>query len=246
MAKVLQIVFNRLGIKMKAAAYCGTRNLYEDMITAAKSLLINSDVDKIYFLIEDDEFPYYLPDCIETINVSGQQYFKEDCPNYKSKWTYMVLIRVVLTKFLPQDLDKVLSIDVDTIVDKDVSDLWDIPLDGYWFAAAKEPKKSTNSFLYINNGVTMQNLKKLREDKKDDDLVSELHKKKWPCTEQDVINGFAQKGIKKIPSDYNVCNYTEPCTSAKIIHFAAVERWNHLPLVQKYKAIPWSEIRGGI
>jgi len=37
-----------------------------------KSLLIHSNVDKIYFLIEDDEFPYELPPEVECINVSGQ------------------------------------------------------------------------------------------------------------------------------------------------------------------------------
>ena len=46
---------------MRAAVYCGTRNLYKNMITAAKSLLIHSNVEKIYFLIEDDIFPYEIP-----------------------------------------------------------------------------------------------------------------------------------------------------------------------------------------
>ena len=35
---------------MKAAVYSGTRNLYHAMVTAAKSLVANSSVDKIYFL----------------------------------------------------------------------------------------------------------------------------------------------------------------------------------------------------
>ena len=43
---------------MKYAVYFGSREIYWDMATSAKSLLINSDVDKIFFLIEDDEFPY--------------------------------------------------------------------------------------------------------------------------------------------------------------------------------------------
>ena len=55
---------------MRVAAYCGTRNLYKDMVTAAKSLLMNSNVEKIYFIIEDDEFPYELPESIfEIINI---------------------------------------------------------------------------------------------------------------------------------------------------------------------------------
>ena len=56
---------------MKAAVYCGTRNLYKIMYTAAKSLLIHSDVDKIYFLIEDDKIGFELPQEIECINISN-------------------------------------------------------------------------------------------------------------------------------------------------------------------------------
>ena len=54
---------------MRAAVYNGTRNLYENMLAAAKSLLVHSNVEKIYFLIEDDIFPYDLPPEIECINV---------------------------------------------------------------------------------------------------------------------------------------------------------------------------------
>ena len=72
---------------MKAAVYCGTRNLYADMVTAAKSLLHNTDVDKVYFLIEDDIFTHELPPQIETINVSDQTYFSKDSPNY-NKWGF--------------------------------------------------------------------------------------------------------------------------------------------------------------
>ena len=41
------------------------------MLTAAKSLLMHSNVEKIYFLIEDDEFPYEVPQEIECINISN-------------------------------------------------------------------------------------------------------------------------------------------------------------------------------
>ena len=70
------------GDLMKAAVYAGTRNIYNRMLAPAKSLLIHSDVDKIYFLIEDDTFPYDLPKEIECINVSEQPWFKNDGPNF--------------------------------------------------------------------------------------------------------------------------------------------------------------------
>ena len=116
---------------MKVAVYAGTRNIYSDMLPAAKSLLIHSDVDKIYFLIEDDEFPYELPPEIECIDVSNQTYFDPNGPNYKSKCTYMVLIRAALSKVFPQ-YDTILSLDVDTIVNENINDIWNYNLDGYY------------------------------------------------------------------------------------------------------------------
>ena len=74
---------------MKAAVYTGSRNLYTDMATAVKSLLINSDVDIVYLLIEDDDFQFALPDCVETINVSRQPYFRAEGPNMRSGYTYL-------------------------------------------------------------------------------------------------------------------------------------------------------------
>ena len=142
---------------MKYAVYTGTKNLYYDMIPAVKSMLINSDVDKIYLLIEDDKFPIELPKEVECINVSGQTYFKPDGPIMKSQFSYMALMRAALPKVFP-DLDTILSLDVDTIVDKDISDIWDIPLgDKYYFAAAPEVKRSENGFVYTNAGVTLFN-----------------------------------------------------------------------------------------
>ena len=52
------------------------------MIPSMKSLLKYSNVDKIYFLIEDNQFPYELPSEVECINVSNQKWFAPDGPNF--------------------------------------------------------------------------------------------------------------------------------------------------------------------
>ena len=67
------------GGKLKHAVYSGTANLYDDTEMAAKSLVANSDVDKIYFLIGEERYPRELPDMIECIDVSGQF-------DYQSEW----------------------------------------------------------------------------------------------------------------------------------------------------------------
>ena len=122
---------------MRAAVYSGTRNIYQKMLPSMKSLLMHSNVEKIYFLIEDDEFPYELPPEVECINVNQQTYFLPDSPNFKNVLSYMVLLRAVYTKMFPE-LDRVLSIDYDTIVNENISDLWELDLDNYYIAAVEE------------------------------------------------------------------------------------------------------------
>ena len=226
---------------MRAAVYCGTRNLYKDMITAAKSLLIHSNVEQIYFLIEDDIFPYELTPKTTTINISNQTYFDPEGPNFNSSWTYMVLIRAALTKVFPQ-LDTILSLDVDTIVNENISDLWNTKLDDYYLAAVREPEKSTKNTLYINMGVALLNLKKLRDDKKDDEIIHSLNTIQYDYNEQDCINKLCQGKILELNPDYNITNYTEEAKHRKIIHYAAIKEWQKLPLVQHYANMTISKI----
>lgn len=229
----------------RTAVYCGTRNLYSDMITAAKSLLIHSNVEEIYFLIEDDTFPYKLPPYIKTINISNQSYFVSNGPNYNSPWTYMVLIRSTLSKIFP-DLDTVLSLDVDTIVNENISDLWDLDLSDYYLAAAKEPCKCINDFISINMGVVLFNLKRMR--KIDDAIIYSLNHKYYDYNEQDCISEFCQGGILELSPDYNISNWVEleAARHRKIMHFAAVKDWQNNPLVKKYAAISFDEIQHNI
>ena len=227
---------------MKAAVYAGTRNLYLDMETAAKSLTKNSSVDVIYFFIEDDKFPHYLPPHIKTINVSNQQYFPENGPNVYKRWTYMSLMRCALTKYFP-DLDKILWFDVDTIVQDNIDELWDLDMDDYYFAGVIEPGKSTPEKPYMNVGAIMINLKKLREDHMDDALIKALNTKKYTFADQDCISDICYEKFLILPSIYNLNDWTEPCENPKILHFADERDWNKRVLLYQYRNKNWSEMR---
>ena len=219
----------------RTAVYCGTRNLYGDMVTAVRSLLCHDGADRVVLAIEDDEFPYPLPENCSIVNVSGQEWFGKDGPNYNSRWTYMVLMRAALSKILPDD--KVLSMDVDTIVDGDISELWRMPIDDYYLAGAREPIKSDNQ-PYVQMGVVMFNLRKMRADGVDDRIIELLNTKEYAFPEQDCINEVCRGHILKMDSKYNANDWTEPTDEKRIIHFAAIRQWNHLPMVQKYKLAP--------
>ncbi len=226
---------------MKYAVYFGSRAIYDDMIPAVKSLLAHSDVDKVFLLIEDPVYPHPLPSCVEAIDISGlvPKIFDPNGPNYKSNWTYIGLIRAALTKVFP-DIDRILSIDCDTIVIDDISELWDIDLEGCYFAAVKEPHLSNAShILYTNVGVTLFDLKKLREDKKDDELIHALDTELFWFVSQDVLNSRCVGKVKELPPMYNCCDYTVPSFQKKIIHYAGNRYWRDYPLAKEYREMPW-------
>lgn len=222
---------------MKAAVYAGTRNLYLDMLPALNSLLIHSDVDKVYLLIEDDTFPYALPPEVECINISNQKFFPSSGPNYKNVLTYIVLLRAAYPKIFPQ-LDKILTLDIDTIVNENISELWDLDLTNYYLAAVEETKISQKEGSYINMGVAMLNLKKIREDKKDDELIDALNTYWYRYKEQDCFNEFFRGQILILPSDYNACFQAAPPQHEKITHFAGLYDLTKFPHFNIYKNLP--------
>ena len=232
---------------MKTAVYCGTKEIYEDMIPSIKSLLINSNVQKIYLLIEDDTFPYYLPKQCECINVSNQKFFSKQCLNYDTRCTWMCLMRTVLSKIFP-NIDMVLSLDADTIVKQDISDLWDLDLSNYYYAGVKEFAKSKigngyNCPIYLNGGVLLCNLKRLREKKKDDQIIERLNKNYYAAAEQDAINFSCQGNLLNLPICYNENEFTGKTDEPKIVHYAGIKEWNNFDLVKEYRNIDWKDIR---
>lgn len=223
----------------KAACYAATRNLYGEMASAAKSLLAHSDVERIFFLAEDDALPFPVPDCIQVVNVSGQRFFPPDGPNFGNGWTYMVLLKTALHRLFP-DLDRILMLDVDTFAVGDVSEIWDIELGENWLAGAIEPLKCAGR-TYVNAGVLLLNLARLREGK-GDELIRALNTRRFDYCEQDCIAELCQGGIAELPSLYNANAFTLPCPAPRIVHYAAVGQWQDAPLARAWREVPWEPI----
>jgi len=116
----------------------------------------------------------------------------------------MVLLRAAYSKIFP-NLDKILSIDMDTIVNENISDLWDLDLTNYYIAAVEETELSEEEGSYFNMGVAMLNLKKIREDKKDDEMIEAINTYWYRYKEQDCFNEFFRGYALILPSDYNCC-----------------------------------------
>ena len=217
----------------KVACYCMTRNIYPMVRPSLNSLLKNSSVDHVYLIAEDDDVGFPLPDKVSVVNVADQTFFSKDGPNYGCYWTYMVMMRIALCHVLPEE-EQVLSLDLDTIVAENIDDLWDTPINDFYCAGVREPAKS-GSGLYVNGGVVLWNLEKMR-DGMADRIIRELNTIRYDFPEQDVMNKFCRGQIYELSSSYNVTRYTTQTAYPRIYHFAATAGWYRFnPLVQLYK-----------
>lgn len=209
--------------------YAATKNLYPYLKAAIGSLLKYNDPEKVYVLCEDDNIDG-LPEIVEPVNVSGQTYYRPDGPNMNSIFTYMSMMRLLYVDLFP-DLDKILQLDVDTVVCDDLSPIWNMDLTGRWFAACPEYKGNYKPFgdyiRYYNVGVMVVNLDQMRKDGKVPEMVELLNRRRYWCTEQDVLNLYAvEQGLTKdIPVRFNETAFTGKTDDPAVIHYAGFPKW---------------------
>ena len=225
---------------MKAACYCMTHNYYENIFPSLKSLLCNSDVDKVYLLIEDDDIGFELPDKVECINISDQKYFNKNGPNFRNKWAWIVLIRAALAKIFP-DLDRLLTLDVDTLVVSDISDLWDMNIGKNYLAGAIDLPLARDGRIYVNAGVVLWNLKEIRAAGIDDKMIWELNHRHFEYPEQDCLNHVCEGHIYVLNGIYNSGAFSRDNGTPKLLHFAGrgLKKYFADSRVKEYKDLPW-------
>ena len=212
---------------MNSVVYFGSREIYPDIKRSINSLLAHTKVDRLFVLAEDD----HLDVPAEVINVSNQEWFNPDGPNYHTKWKMFGLIRAAMPKIFP-DLDSILSIDADTIILEDISELFDIDLGWNYFAAVREPYLSTQR-PYYNTGVCLLNLKLIRGTGMDDVLIRALNTDTFRYVSQDAMNYFCD-AVMDLPSEYNQSMFTSFSFEPKIRHYANETNWRGLPEVKRW------------
>lgn len=131
-------------------------------------------------------------------------------------WNQIVLARLILDKFLPQSVNKVLYLDGDTIVRGSLGDLWNTDLTEHVIAASIEPtmdkKRKVNLGLeekpYYNAGVLLINLDKWRFDKAGKRILDyyKANKGNLFANDQDAINGALNDQILTMSPTYNFYN----------------------------------------
>ncbi len=149
---------------------------------------------------------------LHLIIVDDEKFLTSNFYLSESRFTAEICFRLLLPLLLPQH-DKVLYLDADIIVTGNLQKLWETPLDGYCFAGAKDYYNThklighlgfTPNDLYINSGVLLMNLKKLREENATHKLIKLVIENKFYSLDQDAINIYAKGRVKRFSDCFNV------------------------------------------
>lgn len=131
-----------------------------------------------------------------------------------ARWPLSAFTRLYAGELLPAEIDRVLYLDCDTIIEGDLSelDVWDV--EGYTFWGIKdcigqEYKKNIGieaEGLYVNAGVLLINLPRLRKISVKDRLAKYMAKyeKLINYADQDVLNGAFKGAIGVLPPKFDV------------------------------------------
>ena len=246
----------------KIAVYSITQNCTDFLLASIKSLLVNSDVDKIYVLVDSEEFPQTIPDVVEPVNANGIRVISPVSPNLNTRFTIMCLNRLGYAKIFPTT-KRILSLDYDVIVKSDISDVWNTDLgEKYLMAGVPERDRTlgyqlgyfngddfssmsnviTKEDLYVNAGVMLLNLAQIRAEKLDDVMLEEVNNRQYKFPEQDIYNIVCRGRIYPLDNSLNVSRFTYSPMQQKIVHYAGEKKSLDIPLVKHYNDLSWDSI----
>jgi lipopolysaccharide biosynthesis glycosyltransferase len=178
------------------------------------------------------DFP--LPESVKHINV--RTYYK-----------------IILPTLIP-NLKKILYLDSDLIVIKEIGELWNTDMTDYYVAGAYDISSKFRTLgtpVYINAGLLLMNLEKMREDNIEEKLFKFMaeHGDLIDAADQDLINYTMQGKIKILPDrlNYQYCvpivktrvdkpEYIwHPPENIAVLHFAGNKKpWNSYEILEKY------------
>ena len=143
-----------------------------------------------------------LGDSGKLIMVKAKDIGLDDAPT-TSRYPQEIYFRIFASKYLPQTIDRVLYLDPDIIINGSVKELYNLPMEEYYFAAASHTgtlMTTINSIRldmddnspYINSGVMLMNLQLLRREQNFDDVFRFIEKRKnfLILPDQDIISSL--------------------------------------------------------
>lgn len=121
--------------------------------------------------------------------------------------------RLLMPDLLPK-VDKAIFLDSDLVVMHDIAALYTINVDDCYIAGVEDLNYAglvrmlgySNQYTYINSGVYLMNLKKMRKENYYEKMVQTIQTQypKYTVAEQCVINSCFHEHIKRIPHKWNM------------------------------------------
>ena len=153
-------------------------------------------------------------------------------PNLNNKfYSYFVVVRL-LADLIPEIPDKVLYVDSDVMFNKDVKELWDVDVEDFDFAGRKDTFRISN---YLQSGVMLMNMKRMREDGSMAKARELCATKKYMCYIDMTAINSACKLKKRISTRFNSYKYTDDC----VCYHVCALREGKIPFTKKW----WHRIK---
>ena len=235
---------------------CGNENVFDGALTElisitnktkepVKCYIFTMDISRIkpeYISIKDEQIEFLnqvvksknLENSVQKIDVTDL-YEKEfgHCKNENAYCTPYTLLRL-LADLVPEIPNKILYLDIDMMAGDDISKLYNIDITDYEYAAVKE--KYGSIFIwpdYINAGMLLLNIKKIKETKLLEKARNLIKNKKMIFADQDAIYKSTTKKLL-LPRIYNEQSKFNKKDTV-ICHFCKRLLWRPYPHTENYK-----------
>lgn len=246
---------------------CGNKKVFDGALTELISItnktkepiccyVFTMDVSRInkdYTCIEDEQIEF-LNKVVKSKN-SKNEVIKIDvttlyetefgkCKNENAYCTPYTLLRL-LADLVPKIPNKILYLDIDMMAQADISQLYNIDIEEYEYAAVKE--KYGSLFIwpdYINAGMLLFNMKKIKETKLLEKARNLIKTKKMLFADQDAIYRSTTKKLL-LPRIYNeqasfrrkdtiICHF---CKRLLILPYPQIENYKQWHIEEVHKLL---------
>ncbi len=187
---------------------------------------------------------------LESVHIDKEM-FPDELPT-SELWSIETYYRLMMTRLLSDEMDRILYLDVDMIVNGSLHDLYNIDFEGAHFVACEDadptgvnfPYRCINfgerikaGYIYFNAGVMLWNLMELRGkyDLEDYFRTAKELEYKIDNVDQDLLNYVHYGHIKYVDNRYNYyarlranegATYEDAKRDAVIVHFLSQKPWD--------------------
>ena len=169
---------------------------------------------------------------IDVLNIYNEEF--RNSPNESCYCSPYTLLRL-FADIVPNMPDKLLYLDVDIMFNRDITLLYDIDVEGYEYAAARDHYgKYLINPNYINAGVLLFNLKRMKETKILEKARSLIKEKKLVFADQSAIIRSTTKK-KMLPQKFNDQKFLHKSTVVR--HFS--KRLFYFPIPKTKNIKQW-------